>query len=127
MFLLSIDKETDGLVELVLHSTAHEAVGRAFADTQGVFYAVPSGKGAIPKNLVEAIDIITDEDGKYLVEIRTKSDEEWNRGVRRHHPILYWLNLIKKSKGGKVLLGFFELQAEADRFRLFLRKLGYPA
>lgn len=127
MFLLSIDKETGDLVELVLQSSTHEAAGRAFADIQGIFYTASSGKGAIPKNLVEAIDIISDEGGRYFVEICTKSDEEWNRGARRHHPILYWLNLIKKSKSGKVLLGYFELQAEAHRFRLFLKKLGYPA
>ena len=126
MFLLSIVKETDSLVELTIQSSTHQAMGRALVDNQGIFYTLTSGKGAVPKGMVEAIDIVADANGRYLVEIHTKCDEEWNRGVRRHHPILYWLNLIKRSRVGKVSLGSFELQVEADRFRQFLKKLAYP-
>jgi hypothetical protein len=126
VFLLSIDKETDELIELAVQSGTHLAVGCALADKQGIFYTLTSGKGGIPISLMETVSIVQNEEGKYVVEIHTKADEQWNRGVRKNHPVLYWLNLVKKSERGKVLLGYFPIQTEANRFELFLKKLGYP-
>lgn len=126
MFALSIDREMERFMELEVIFLKRQVVGNVLADAHAIRYTMKSRKGAIPKHIINNVDIFSDENGKFLVEIYTKGDESWNASMRRCHPILYWLKIIKRSTSGKVSLGYFECQADANRFKDFLKKLEYP-
>ncbi|WP_156398070.1 MULTISPECIES: hypothetical protein [unclassified Duganella] len=125
MYVLSIDVETTSFMELSVSSTP-KIVGSVLVDEHAIRYTLKSGKGAIPRATIDRIFIANFGINCFSVDIHTRGDEAWNWRMERNHPILNWLNLIRKSIDGKVELGYFECQADAEQFHEFLKKNLYP-
>lgn len=124
MYVVSIDVETNRFIELSV-SSEHKTVGNVLVDGFAIRYVLNSGKGAIPRTTINSVSIANLGANCFTIDIHTRGDEEWRSRMKRTHPILTWLNLVRKSADGRVELGFFEHQADAERFHKFLKRNFY--